>query len=294
MQPDLKDTEACLQTAASLLAAQIPDQRRMNPCGSRRFPSPEALEEVTGIIRQLVFPDFFDHHRGSEAMRGHHAGMGVERLYWLLLRQVGDAMRYGRDCRETDMERQAHEAVVRFINLLPGIKQTLYTDVQAVYDNDPAVDNYAEVVLCYPVVKAMVYYRTAHALLGLGVPLLPRILTESAHSSTGIDIHPGATIGRYFAIDHGTGVVIGETCIIGEHVTIYQGVTLGAKNFVYDVHGHPRNLPRHPVLEDRVTVYSNSSILGRITVGHDSIIGGNVWLTESVPPGSRVVQGGVR
>lgn len=136
----------------------------------------------------------------------------------------------------------------------------------------------------------MIHYRVAHALLRLGIPVIPRILTELAHSATGIDIHPGAQIDEYFAIDHGTGVVIGETCVIGKHVTLYQGVTLGAKNFTLDSEGHPMNLPRHPILEDNVTVYSNSSILGRITVGHDSIIGGNIWLTYSVPAGSRILQ----
>lgn len=178
----------------------------------------------------------------------------------------------------------------RFIELLPEIKRMLYTDVQAMYDNDPAVDNYAEVILCYPVVQAMVNYRVAHGLLSLGIPVIPRILTELAHSATGIDIHPGAKIGEYFAIDHGTGVVIGETCVIGNHVTLYQGVTLGAKNFTLDGNGHPINVPRHPIIEDNVTIYSNSSILGRITVGHDSVIGGNIWLTYSVPPGSRILQ----
>jgi serine O-acetyltransferase len=152
------------------------------------------------------------------------------------------------------------------------------------------VRNYGEVIFCYPVVQAMVHYRMAHELLQMGIPVLPRIITELAHSATGIDIHPGATIGEYFSIDHGTGVVIGETCIIGNHVTLYQGVTLGAKNFSLDSHGHPRNIPRHPIIEDNVTVYSNSTLLGRITVGHDSVIGGNVWLTHDVSPGSRVLQ----
>ncbi|MDE6447362.1 MAG: serine acetyltransferase, partial [Muribaculaceae bacterium] len=129
-----------------------------------------------------------------------------------------------------------------------------------------------------------------HVLWRLGIPVIPRVITELAHSSTGIDINPGARIGEYFAIDHGTGVVIGETCIIGNHVTLYQGVTLGAKNFSLDSNGHPVNVPRHPIIEDYVTIYSNSSILGRITVGRDSIIGGNIWLTHSVPPGSRILQ----
>ena len=137
----------------------------------------------------------------------------------------------------------------------------------------------------------MLYYRTAHVLQGLGVEIVPRMLTEYAHNVTGIDIHPGAQIGECFAIDHGTGVVIGETAVIGNNVTLYQGVTLGARSFRYDENGRPMNVPRHPILEDGVTVYSNTSILGRVTIGAESVIGGNVWLTHSVPPHSFIVQG---
>ena len=177
-----------------------------------------------------------------------------------------------------------------FEKRLGEICRLLNTDVQAISENDPAVGSEKEIVFCYPAVTAMLHYRTAHALLELGVEVLPRMLTELAHSSTGIDIHPGATIGPYFAIDHGTGIVIGETSVIGEHVMLYQGVTLGAKNFHYDEAGLPLNLPRHPIIEDNVTVYSNTSILGRVRIGHDSVIGGNVWLTHDVPPGSRILQ----
>lgn len=174
---------------------------------------------------------------------------------------------------------------------IPEIKRLLDTDVKALAHNDPAVKSEQEIIYCYPAVTAMLYYRTAHELLLLGVPIIPRMLTEYAHNATGIDIHPGATIGEGFAIDHGTGVVIGETAIIGRNVTLYQGVTLGAKSFRYDKDGKPLNLPRHPILEDDVTVYSNASILGRITIGKGAVIGGNVWLTHSVPPGARVLQG---
>lgn len=173
---------------------------------------------------------------------------------------------------------------------LPEIARLVHTDVDAVLHNDPAVDDRGEVILCYPLTYAMVHYRAAHALYQLGVPRIPRMLTELAHSRTGIDIHPAATIGEYFCIDHGTGVVIGETTIIGNHVVLYQGVTLGAKNFEYDAEGHPIDVPRHPILEDNVTVYSNTSILGRVTIGHDTIVGGNVWLTHDVPPHSRILQ----
>ena len=173
---------------------------------------------------------------------------------------------------------------------LPAISRLVNTDVDAVLHNDPAVTDRGEVILSYPLTFAMVHYRAAHVLCHLGIPRIPRMLTELAHSRTGIDIHPAATIGDYFCIDHGTGVVIGETTIIGSHVVLYQGVTLGAKNFEYDEQGRPIDIPRHPILEDRVTVYSNTSILGRVTIGHDTVIGGNVWLTQDVPANSIVLQ----
>ena len=178
-----------------------------------------------------------------------------------------------------------------FMDRIPAIRELLETDVDAIAHNDPAVKSLQEIVFCYPAVTAMIYYRTAHELYRLGVPVIPRMLTEHAHSVTGIDIHPGAVIGDHFAIDHGTGIVIGETSVIGSHVTLYQGVTLGARNFSYGEDGRPLNLPRHPILEDGVTVYSNASILGRVTIGRDSVIGGNVWLTRSVPEKSRILQG---
>ena len=173
---------------------------------------------------------------------------------------------------------------------LPAISRLVNTDVDAVLHNDPAVTDRGEVILSYPLTFAMVHYRAAHVLYHLGIPRIPRMLTELAHSRTRIDIHPAATIGDYFCIDHGTGVVIGETTIIGSHVVLYQGVTLGAKNFEYDEQGRPIDIPRHPILEDRVTVYSNTSILGRVTIGHDTVIGGNVWLTQDVPANSIVLQ----
>ncbi len=178
-----------------------------------------------------------------------------------------------------------------FLAGLPEIKRLICTDAEAIAHIDPAVSDLKEIVFCYPAITAMLHYRTAHLLLMLGVPLIPRMLTEHAHSVTGIDIHPATRIGEYFAIDHGTGIVIGETSVIGNHVTLYQGVTLGAKNFSYGDDGRPLKLPRHPVLEDNVTVYSNASILGRVTIGEGSVIGGNVWLTHSVPKYSRILQG---
>ena len=199
------------------------------------------------------------------------------------------------DIIRTELEAVTDAAVAAaFLPLLPEIREQVCTDVEAIAENDPAVTGEREIIFCYPAVTAMLYYRTAHRLHLLGVGVIPRMLTEYAHSATGIDIHPAARIGTHFAIDHGTGIVIGETAIIGNHVTLYQGVTLGAKNFRYDENGRPVNLPRHPVLEDNVTVYSNASILGRVTIGAGSVIGGNVWLTRSVPPHSRILQGPAR
>jgi serine O-acetyltransferase len=178
-----------------------------------------------------------------------------------------------------------------FLARLPEVRRLLATDIQAGFEGDPAATSPDEVLFCYPGLLAITNHRLAHELLKLGVPLLPRMITELAHSQTGIDIHPGAQIGERFFIDHGTGVVIGETCVIGRNVRIYQGVTLGAKSFPLDADGHPvKGVPRHPVVEDDVIVYSNATVLGRITLGKGSAIGGNVWLTRSVPPGSIITQ----
>ena len=177
-----------------------------------------------------------------------------------------------------------------FMKRIPDLRAILISDAEAMAHNDPAASDLGEVILCYPYMIAIIYYRVAHELLKMGVKLIPRLVTEMAHSMTGIDIHPAAEIGHHFCIDHGTGVVIGATSVIGNNVMLYQGVTLGAKNFRYDEKGHPIDEPRHPILEDNVTVYSNSSLLGRIRIGHDTVIGGNVWLTHDVPAGSRILQ----
>ncbi len=181
----------------------------------------------------------------------------------------------------------------KFIQSLDEIRKSLQTDVEAAYNGDPAATSFDEIICCYPVMKALMNYRIAHEFYKMGVTLIPRLLTEMAHSETGIDIHPGAQIGDYFTIDHGTGVVIGETTIIGNNVKLYQGVTLGAKSFPLDADGNPiKGIPRHPILEDGVIVYANSTILGRITIGKDATIGGNVWVTHDVAPGEKITQQG--
>ena len=177
------------------------------------------------------------------------------------------------------------------IKRLPKLREILATDVEAAYNGDPAAVNFGEIISCYPVIKALTNYRLAHELYEQGVPLIPRMLTELAHSETGIDIHPGATIGHHFTIDHGTGVVVGATCIIGNNVKLYQGVTLGALSFPLDEDGNPiKGIPRHPILEDDVIVYSNATILGRITIGKGATIGGNIWVTNDVQPGEKITQ----
>lgn len=284
-------TEETLMRITEEMSRQTDDEKRMQPRGEGHYPSIDALREVVNLVKNIIFPDFFDRPRATEVIRRYFIGVDMEMLHDILYREIGHALLFDTNREETEAEQRGYSLATQFLAKLPELKRLLYSDVQAIADNDPAVRNYAEIILSYPVVTAMVHYRIAHALVELGIPVIPRMISEMAHSLTGIDIHPGATIGDYFAIDHGTGVVIGETCIIGRHVTIYQGVTLGARHFTYDDAGHPVNLPRHPILEDNVTVYANATVLGRITVGEGSVIGGNVWLTQSVPPRSRVVQG---
>ena len=237
---------------------------------------PAQLEEAVLLFRDLVFSGYFTDRPTVECL---------SQLSRILRNQIAEALRI----RGNEM--CATETTTRFIDRIPALRRTLGTDVKAMYDGDPAAGTHEEVILCYPAIMAIAHYRMAHAIHQLGVPIIPRIITELAHAKTGIDIHPAARIGESFAIDHGTGVVIGETCIIGRGVRLYQGVTLGAKSFKTSPDGTILNLPRHPILEDNVIVYSNASILGRITIGHDSIIGGNVWQTTDLPPFSRVLQG---
>jgi len=263
------------------------------PLRERRMPSAKDLREIIELIRSTLFPGYFGSPLANESSLVYHNGVEIEKIYNLLFQQIYDSLHYHNDGSNVDAEITRKEARLlsqRFIETLPKIKRMLSSDVKAIFDSDPAAKSYGEVIFCYPATRAITNYRIAHELYNLNIPLIPRIITELAHDETGIDIHPGAQIDEYFSIDHGTGVVIGQTTIIGKHVTLYQGVTLGAKSFSYDTDGHPLNVPRHPILEDNVTVYSNSSILGRVTIGKGTIIGGNIWLTYSVPPYSRILQ----
>ena len=285
-----KDVNELLQRNIDILSRHTEKEDSMMPEGSAPLPSVECVRKIIALVKSIIFTDYFYKRQTEEQMRAHYIGVHLEELFGLLKEQTERGLLFCSCMSEDEASERAEGLALKFIDSLPEIKRLLYTDVEAMFQNDPAATNYGEVIFCYPVMNAMTHYRIAHALQQMEVPVIPRIITEQAHSKTGIDIHPGASIGEYFSIDHGTGVVIGETCIIGNHVTLYQGVTLGAKSFKYDEEGHMMNIPRHPILEDHVTVYSNSSILGRITIGHDSIIGGNIWLTHDVPPYSKILQ----
>lgn len=261
------------------------------------LPSPEALREIVEALRGVLFPGYFGLPDLRPATMHYWVGATLERVFRELSEQINRGLCFGCvTCEEARCARcreRAEQLTSKLIATLPEIRRVLATDVQAAFEGDPAAPSPAETVFCYPSVRAVTSFRIAHQLFALGVPLIPRIITEQAHSETGIDIHPGASIGERFFIDHGTGTVIGETSVIGSNVRLYQGVTLGAKSFPLDAAGNPvKGVPRHPIVEDDVIIYSGATVLGRVTIGKGSVIGGNVWLTQSVPPGSRVSQQG--
>lgn len=259
------------------------------------LPSRHALIDMVESLRAVLFPGHFGLGDSSsrEGLR-FQLGAALDRVARTLEEQVRRGLSLECDgeaacCAAHDQ--RASEVTRAFIARLPEVRRLLATDVQAAYEGDPAATSTDEAIFCYPCIKAVTNYRLAHELYQLCVPLIPRIITEHAHSLTGIDIHPGATIGEGFFIDHGTGVVIGETTVIGRRVRIYQGVTLGAKSFPRDAEGNLiKGIARHPIVEDEVIIYSGATILGRITIGKGSAVGGNVWLTHSVPPNSRITQ----
>jgi serine O-acetyltransferase len=270
-------------------------KRSLEP-GGRELPSREAVALIVDGLRGALFPMRLgppDLRQGQES-EDYYVGHTLNTVLHALLVQVRLELRY--DARQhghpdDDIEAKAQATVHTFASSLPHIREILDTDVQAAYHGDPAARSVDEVLICYPGIEAMIHHRLAHVLYGLGVTLLARIVAEKAHGETGIDIHPGAQIGPGFFIDHGTGVVIGETAVIGERVRMYQGVTLGAKRFPTDNNGHlKKGVPRHPIVEDDVVIYAGATILGRVTIGRGSIIGGNVWLTRSLPAESHVTQ----
>lgn len=257
-----------------------------------KMPSLDALREIMTRLRAVFFPGYYSPSYPSESSQRYHLSANLDSIYRLLASELRSGYCFSRsnslDCKDTP---DCHDLAASFIDKLPDIRRKLEGDVQAAYEGDPAAKSPGETIFCYPSIQVMTNHRVAHELYRLGVPLIPRIISEMAHAETGIDIHPGASIGENFFIDHGTGVVIGETCIIGNNCQLYQGVTLGALSFPKEDDGSlTKGLPRHPILEDDVVVYSGATILGRITIGHGSMIGGNVWVTKDVPPGSKVVQ----
>ena len=260
----------------------------------RELPSRAALEQILDGLRSVLFPTHYGRTNLTDESIDYFVGNTLNSSLNLLAEQVRRALLFVGEqggFGEAVQSERAAQITRDFAAQLPSVRGVLVSDLQAAFQGDPAASSIAEVLLCYPGTIAIIYYRLAHALYQLGAPLLARVISEIAHSSTGIDIHPGAQIGPSFFIDHGTGVVIGETAIIGQRVRLYQAVTLGAKRFPADENGSLiKGNPRHPILEDDVVIYAGATILGRITIGHGSTIGGNVWLTQSVPPGSNISQ----
>jgi serine O-acetyltransferase len=281
------------------IVSQLRDARRRSvrvaSAGTRRtpIPSPELLQEVVNRLYASLFPRHAGAVDHSEEGLAFFVGSTLNEALTLLVEQVRREHGFVDSTRGVEglTFRPAEKIVAGFAGELPRIYELLESDIRAAYDGDPSARSTEEVLLSFPGVKAVIYHRIAHVLNVQGAPVVARIIAELAHSQTGIDIHPGARIGGSFFIDHGTGVVIGETVIIGERVRIYQAVTLGAKRFSIDEQGAlVKGEPRHPIVEDDVVIYAGATILGRITIGRGSSIGGNVWLTRSVPPDSVIVQ----
>jgi serine O-acetyltransferase len=289
-----------LASVVEALAAANSDllPRRQSASIRHVIPSREALAEIVADLRAALFPAHFGAPDIFTGGIRNYVGHRLDAALFGLREEVQRGLRFA--CAHGDgevdaCEQRAADLTREFAQRLPAVRVLLGSDARAAYEGDPAATSPDEAVFCYPGITAMIHHRIAHELYTLGVPLIPRIISELAHTATGIDIHPGAHIGSSFFIDHGTGVVIGETCVIGQRVRLYQGVTLGAKSFPTDGQGRAiKGRPRHPIVEDDVTIYAGATILGRITIGRGSSIGGNVWLTRTVPPQSRISQAQVR
>ena len=256
--------------------------------------SNQSVRRIVDLASRLMFPGFFtDTDRGPSVLRSVMT-LECHELRDLLTEQITAGLCFDRDNCDTTLEglrSRAQSDADTFIDSPPALRHILDTDIDATYLGDPAAVSTHEVIACYPGFRATISYRVAHQLQRQGVPIVPRMITEQAHSDTGIDIHPGAEIGERFVIDHGTGVVIGATAILGNNVKIYQGVTLGAKSFVTDDSNNPvKGIPRHPIIGDNVVIYSNSTILGRVHIGDNAVIGGNLWVTRDVAPGEKLIQ----
>jgi serine O-acetyltransferase len=292
---DLASIVAQLHAARERWRQQQPRPRELS---GRELPSREALAAILDNLRGALFPMRLGPPDLRQESEDYFVGHTLDKALHALLAQVRLELRYhARFAGEADQpfDERALDIVRDFGAALPHIRELLDSDVLAAYRGDPAARSVDEVLVCYPGLHAMIHHRIAHHLHVLGTPLIARIVAELAHGDTGIDIHPGARIGSHFFIDHGTGVVIGETAVIGDNVRIYQAVTLGAKRFEADAEGAlHKGGARHPIVEDDVVIYAGATVLGRITIGRGSSIGGNVWLTRSVPPGSRIAQASAR
>ena len=289
---DLAEVVAELRAARERWRAA---RRRVREIGGRELPSRDTLAGIVEALRAALFPMRLGPPDLRQESEDYYVGLTLDTALRSLVDQVRLELRYDSGDAALDVDARAASIVRDFANALPAIRELLDSDVLAAYHGDPAAHSVDEVLLCYPGVRALIHHRLAHELYRAGVSLLARMVSELAHAETGIDIHPGADIGSGFFIDHGTGVVIGETAVIGRNVRLYQAVTLGAKRFETDAEGHvQKNGPRHPIVEDDVVIYAGATILGRVTVGRGSVIGGNVWVTRSVPPGSQVTQARVR
>ena len=305
MEPHAKDPSCKLEVESSnRLRERIPDiaEKIIDSCGDavcfnhvdyEPIPSKQSVIDIIDTLREVIFPGYFTREKIDPVNLKYYLGQTVSTLFDLISEQATlsvrhDCFRYDQPCSEC--KDRGHEAALTLLEEIPAIRKTLATDVRAAYEGDPAAKSTDEIIFSYPGIFSLMVYRVAHRLYEMDVPLLPRIMTEYAHSQTGIDIHPGARIGESFCIDHGTGVVIGETTEIGKQVRIYQGVTLGALSLPKNAGDKYRGKKRHPTIEDNVIIYSGATILGGDTViGARSVIGGNVWITQSVPPDTKVV-----
>jgi serine O-acetyltransferase len=295
MATDISLKEALPEVTEAVVATYT-ECSRTSHLGHKPLPSREAVFEILEDFLDILYPGYFRRQNLHIGNVEYHVGDLIDGLHDKLTSQIARALRHEHACSRPeervplDLEGLAQHKAVELLRRLPDVRMELEQDVQAAFEGDPAAKSQHEIIFCYPGLEAVSVYRVAHELLLLGVPLIPRMMTEFAHSKTGIDIHPGARIKPGFFIDHGTGVVIGETCDIGNNVKLYQGVTLGALSFPRDAAGNViRGMKRHPTLEDDVVVYANATILGGDTViGRNAVIGSNVWLTHSVDPGTVV------
>ena len=263
-------------------------------CEEEELPSGKVLQSLVELCRAILFPDYYGQARITGQTIRFHTGVSIEQLFEELSKQIYAGLCLANTSQTTSSQAAkatAERIAEEFISSLPELRSLLATDAEAMFDSDPAAQNPGEVIFCYPGFRAICNYRIAHVLYRLEVPFIPRMITEMAHSETGIDIHPGATIGHHFSIDHGTGIVIGETSVIGDYVRIFQGVSLAGAKLPPDEKGNTiRGIARHPILGNHVTVYSNATLIGKIHIGDGATICGNVWVAEDVPAGATVSQ----